>query len=45
MVDFAAPEDSVIELKENKKKRDKYLNLAKELKNIYKTWRWQWYQL
>ena len=41
-VDFAVPADHRIKLKECEK-RDKYLDLARELKN-YGTWRWQLYQ-
>ena len=43
IVDFAVPADYRIKLKECEKK-DKYLNLARELKN-YGTCRWQLYQL
>ena len=43
IVDFAVPADHRIELKECEKK-DKYLDLARELKN-YGTWRWQLYQI
>ena len=43
IVDFAVPADHWIELKECEKK-DKYLDLARELKN-YGTWRGQLYQL
>ena len=43
IIDFAVPADHRIKLKECEK-RDKYLDLARELKN-YGTWRWQLYQL
>ena len=43
IVDFSVPADHRIKLKECEK-RDKYLDLAKELKN-YGIWRWQLYQL
>ena len=43
IVDFAVTADHRIKLKENEKK-DKYLHLAKELKN-YGTWKWQLYQV
>ena len=33
-----------IKLKEGGK-RDEYLDLARELKKNYGTWKWQWYQL
>ena len=42
IVDFAVPADHRIKLKESEKK-DKYLDLARELKK-YGTWRWQLYQ-
>ena len=42
-MDFDIPVDHWVKLKESEKK-DKYLDLARELK-IYGTWRWQWYQL
>ena len=44
IVDFAVPADHRIKLKECEKK-DKYLNLARELKKNYGTCRWQLYQL
>ena len=44
IVDFAVPADHRIKLKECGK-RDKYLDLARELKKNYGTWRWQLYQL
>ena len=43
IVNFAVPADHRIKLKECEKK-DKYLDLARELKN-YGTWRWQLHQL
>ena len=43
IVDFAVAADHIIKLKECKKK-DKYLDFARELKN-YGTLRWQLYQL
>ena len=43
IVDFAVPADHRIKLKECEKK-DKYLDLARELKS-YRTWRWQLYHL
>ena len=43
IVDFAVPVNHKIKLKEYEKK-DKYLDLARELKNNG-TWRWQLYQL
>ena len=43
IVDFAVPVDHRIKLKESEK-RDKYLDLTRELKN-YGTWKWRWYQL
>ena len=43
IVDFAVLEDHRIKLKE-RKKRDKSLDLARELKN-YESWRWWLYQL
>ena len=42
IVDFAVPADYYIKLKESEKK-DKYLDLARELKN-YGIWRWRLYQ-
>ena len=44
IVDFAVPADHRIKLKESKK-RDKYLDLAREIKKYYGTWKWWWYQL
>ena len=44
IVDFAVPADHRIKLKECEKK-DKYLDLARELKKKnYGTWRWRLYQ-
>ena len=43
-VDFAVPADHRIKLNECEK-RVKYLDLARELKKNYGTWRWQLYQL
>ena len=43
IVDFAVPADHRIKLKEREKK-DKYLDLAMELKKNYGTWRWLLYQ-
>ena len=43
IVDFAVPADHKIKLKEYVKK-DKYLDLARELKKTG-TWQWQLYQL
>ena len=43
-VDFSLPADNRIKLKECEK-RDKYLDLARELKKNYGTCRWQLYQL
>ena len=40
-VDFAIPADHWVKLKESET-RDKYLDLARELKN-YGRWKWQWY--
>ena len=42
LVNSAVPADHIIKMKESEKK-DKYLDLARELKN-YGTWRWQLYQ-
>ena len=42
-MDFAVPADHKVKLKESEK-RDKYLDLARELKN-YGTGKWRWYQL
>ena len=44
IVDFAGLVDHRIKLKESEKK-DKYHDLARELKKNYGTWRWQLYQL
>ena len=44
IVDFAVPVDHRIKLKECEKK-DKYLDLARELKKNYGTWRWKLCQL
>ena len=44
IVDFAVPADHRIKLKEWEKK-DKYLDLARELKKNCGTWRLQLYQL
>ena len=44
IIDFAVPADHRIKLKECEKK-DKYPNLAMELKKNYGTCRWQLYQL
>ena len=43
IVDFAIPADHRIKLKENEKK-DKYLDLARELKKCG-TWKWRLHQL
>ena len=43
IVDFAVPAEQIIILKESEKK-DKYFDLARELKKLWK-WRWQLYQL
>ena len=43
IVEFAIPADHRIKLKENEK-WDKYLDLARELKNCG-IWKWLWYQL
>ena len=40
IVDFAIPADHRIKLEECEK-RDKYLDLARELKKKYGTWWWQ----
>ena len=40
-MDFAVPADHRIKLKDSEKK-DKYFDLARELKNFGK-WRWQFY--
>ena len=44
IVDFAVLADHKVKLKESEKK-DKYLDLARELKKNYRTWKWRWYQL
>ena len=44
IVDFSVPADHRIKLKEWEN-RDKYLDLARELKKNYGTCRWQLYQL
>ena len=44
IIEFAVPVDHRIKLKECEKK-DKYLDLARELKKNYGTERWQLYQL
>ena len=44
IVDFAVSADHWLKLKECEKK-NKYLDLARELKKNYGTWRWQLYQL
>ena len=44
IIDFAVPADQRIKLKEWEKK-DKYLDLARELKKIYGICRWPLYQL
>ena len=43
IVDLAIPADHWVKIKESEK-RDKYLDLARELKK-YGTWKWQWYLL
>ena len=43
VVDFALLVDHRVKLKESKK-RDRYLDLARE-QNNYRTWSWQWHQL
>ena len=43
--DFAVPTNSWVRLKENEKKKDKYLDLAWELKKKCGIWKWRWYQL
>ena len=40
-MDFVVPADLRVKPKEIEKK-DKYLDLARELKN-YRTWKWRWY--
>ena len=42
-MDFAIPAEHSVKIKEGGK-QDKYLDLARELKN-YETWKWLWYQL
>ena len=44
IIDFAVPDDHRIKLKECEKK-DKYLDLARELKKTYGTGKWQLNQL
>ena len=44
IVDFAVSVDRRVILKEIES-RDKYQDLAKQLKKIYGKWRWRWYQL
>ena len=44
IVDFAVPDDHWIKLKQWEKK-NKYLDLARELKKNYETWKWQLYPL
>ena len=44
IVGFAVPADHRIKLKECEKK-DKYPDLARELKKKWGTWKWQLYQL
>ena len=44
IVDFAVPADYRVKLKEGEK-RDKYLDLDRELKKNYGTWKWLWCQL
>ena len=44
IVDIAVAAEHRVNLKENEKK-DKYLELAWELKKKCGTWKWQWYQL
>ena len=44
IVHFAVLADHRIKLKESEKK-EKYLDLARELKKKYRTWRWWLYQL
>ena len=45
IVNFAVSADHRAKLKENEK-RDKYLEITRELKNNnYGTWRWPWYLL
>ena len=44
IVDFIVLDDHGVKLKGNEK-RDKYLNLARELKKKNATQKWQWYQL
>ena len=43
IADFAVPADHRIKLKE-KEKKDKYLDLARELKKNSGTWKWSLYQ-
>ena len=43
-MDFAVPADHRVKLKESEKK-DKYLDLTRELKKTMETWKWRLYQL
>ena len=43
-MDFAVPLDHRVKIKENEK-RNKSLDLARELKKNYGTGSWRWYQL
>ena len=42
MVDLAVPADHRVKLEE-KEKKDKYLDLARELKKTCGTWKWRLY--
>ena len=44
IVDFAVTADHRVKLKESKKK-DKYLDIVRELKKNWGTWKWLLYQL
>ena len=44
IVDFVVPAGHSGKIKESEK-RNKYLELNRELKKNYGTWRWRWYQL
>ena len=44
IMDFTVSVDHRVKLKESEK-RDKYLDLARELERNYETWKWRWYQL
>ena len=44
IVEFAIPADHRVKLKESEK-RDKYLDLARELKKNYGTLKWRWFKL